>query len=790
MFTKNNNSLPDFFRKLSLILAGTILLVCIMVLIGWILGISVLKSFSAIGISMKVNTVLCFILAAASIIFLNGRAKYSSFFSKQRILSICSSLIIVISSISLFEHLFNFNIGIDELVFKDHSFIDASSPGRMPETTAICFILFGLAFRFDDRKISFYLFQFCSVIAGVIAFSSLLHYVIHSETLSGVKDFSGMSFQSSVCFILLMLATLYTRPERGIMKVVSRDTYSGKNFRIVFPISIMLLIIPATIEFYGVKHGLFGHNNAAAFLIFIQVLSASTILWSSEYILSKAESKLAQTEINLKSIFGNSHSGFILINSYFFIISFNSRAYDLIKMATGHSLKTGILLTKLLPPDKYMNLLAEVNKVLKGESVHFEVSYPNKEDGVIWLEIVGKPVKDNFGAVIDISLSINDITESKKIIHELLESEMKFKSVLQSAKDAIIMADNKGSIIFWNAISENMFGYTEKEIMGKSLTHIIPEHQKEEHLQTFRKHSSKRMTHSLNKQLEYNGLRKDGSEFPIELSISFWTGNKGKYYCAIIRDISRRKKAEEEKTIMNSQLRELSAHMQTAREQERTMIAREIHDELGGELACIKMDAEWLKKNVEKDAKVNDKITDILEQIDITINFVRKISSDIRPPLLDEMGLYTTIEWKCKDFSMRTAIKCIFQFVQEEPPIPPGFAIHIYRILQESLTNTFKYADASEIIINAKCENSNLVMTISDNGKGFDPEESKHIKSFGLIGMRERANAINGNIKILSEHGKGTTIELTIPLAETEQKDAPNPSENKVISDKQLVVNL
>lgn len=400
---------------------------------------------------------------------------------------------------------------------------------------------------------------------------------------------------------------------------------------------------------------------------------------------------------------------------------------------------------------------------MNGESIYMELNCSTTEKGVLWISISGKPVMDDQNSVIGISIGLNDITESKQLLFKLTASENNLKSMLQHANESIILTDDNGNIIFWNIISEKIFGYREDEILGKPLSLILPKHSKTDR-QRIIQHISKWQSITNDKSIELTGIRKDDTELPLEISPSFWINDNVTYYSVAIRDISDRKKSEKEILLMNKQLQEHASHMQTVREEERTMIAREIHDELGQQLAYIKMEAERINKKAANDEMLKEMTTEMVDQIGITINAVRKLHSELRPPTLDNLGLFDTIEWKAKDFSFKTGLKCTLHFDNAEPILKQGFAIHVFRIFQESINNCYKYAEASEINIGLKQADGNLIMIIKDNGKGFDLEKVKQNKSFGLQGMKERTKIIDGTIEIISEEEKGTTIVLTVPI--------------------------
>ncbi|MCX6151816.1 MAG: PAS domain-containing protein [Ignavibacteriales bacterium] len=214
------------------------------------------------------------------------------------------------------------------------------------------------------------------------------------------------------------------------------------------------------------------------------------------------------------------------------------------------------------------------------------------------------------------------------------------------------------------------------------------------------------------------------------------------------------------------QLRRLSAHLQSAREEERTRIAREIHDELGQSLTGIKMDIAWFEKKYKStetsDQLLIDKLGSMSQLIDSTINTVRKISSELRPGVLDYLGLPAAIEWQAQDFQNRTGIICKIKSLPEELKIPQNRITAIFRIFQETLTNVARHAQASEVEIRLDVNENFIVLEIKDNGRGITESEIQNTKSLGLLGMHERAELLEGEFKILGSES-GTNVIVKIP---------------------------
>lgn len=226
-----------------------------------------------------------------------------------------------------------------------------------------------------------------------------------------------------------------------------------------------------------------------------------------------------------------------------------------------------------------------------------------------------------------------------------------------------------------------------------------------------------------------------------------------------------KEKTDQDIMQMNRELRNLSAHLQNIREEERASIAREIHDELGQQLMRIKMDFIWLSSKIkDPDNEVKEKISGSIALVDETVGTIRRINTELRPRIIDDLGLFAALEWQANEFTKRTGISCNLKVDLTEPQFSKSLSIHIFRIYQEALTNVGKHAQAKEVNTELKFINGNMIMSIQDNGNGINEEKMKNERSFGLLGMKERAAMMDGLIGIQSSPGEGTTIELTIPV--------------------------
>jgi signal transduction histidine kinase len=225
-----------------------------------------------------------------------------------------------------------------------------------------------------------------------------------------------------------------------------------------------------------------------------------------------------------------------------------------------------------------------------------------------------------------------------------------------------------------------------------------------------------------------------------------------------------RKLAEEKLRRSHDQLRALAGRLQVVREEERTRIAREVHDELGQALTGLKLDLAWLSGRLRSSRGLHGKIKIMSGQIDATIQSVRRIATELRPGVLDSLGLAAAIEWQGADFEARTGIRCAVTVEAPETIPDPAFGTAYFRIFQETLTNIIRHAQATSVEVRLAQVGQQLALTIRDNGRGITEREIAHAHSLGLIGMKERAAQVGGEVCFVGVPGRSTTVILRAPL--------------------------
>jgi signal transduction histidine kinase len=235
------------------------------------------------------------------------------------------------------------------------------------------------------------------------------------------------------------------------------------------------------------------------------------------------------------------------------------------------------------------------------------------------------------------------------------------------------------------------------------------------------------------------------------------------------QDRADRRKAEEQLRESHEQLRALSVYLQTVREEERTRIAREVHDELGQALTSCKLDLSWIAGRLPRDLKpLREKTRALSAHIDATIQMVRRISTELRPGILDHLGLGAALEWQANEFQTRTGIRCDVHADLADLQLEQDLNTTFFRIFQETLTNVIRHAGATQVAVGLKERAGEVVLEVKDNGRGISTEEVWNTKSLGLLGMRERASLLGGTFKISPlSSGQGTRVTVSIPLQRT-----------------------
>lgn len=438
-----------------------------------------------------------------------------------------------------------------------------------------------------------------------------------------------------------------------------------------------------------------------------------------------------------------------------------------VERIAGHSPKemTGRNMVDFLPESEIPKAMHTLNKIFDNEVVEGFLLNANRKDGsIVTLEINASPIT-KYGKVIGAHGAARDITERKQAEKILKESYERLLTVLESLDSVVYAADMKNyEILYANEYITNLMG----DVTGKTCWQVL------------QKDQSGPCSFCTNDKL----LTPDG----IPTGVYVWEFRNtvtGRWYLIhdqaiqwidermarleIATDITEQKQIQEDLRNSHEKFRALTAHLQSVREDERTKVAREIHDELSQALTVLKIDLSDLSDDFdelepEKRSLLLSKTRGILKSVDGIIDNMHMIAMELRPSILDDIGLTAAVEWQAQEFQRRTGIKCEFN-LNKDIQLDKERSTALFRILQEALTNVIRHAGATLVKVNLYNADSNITLMIEDNGKGIEQEKIFDIHSFGLLGIRERAVMFGGSININSIPGTGTAVSVSIPIS-------------------------
>lgn len=382
-----------------------------------------------------------------------------------------------------------------------------------------------------------------------------------------------------------------------------------------------------------------------------------------------------------------------------------------------------------------------------------------------WMSVSSNPIFGQGGEAADaVITTFSDITERKQA-----ETDLRIAATAFQSREGMMVTDSNGVILRVNEMFTEISGYSAEEVVGQTPRVL----QCGRHDADFYRTIWNAIRCTGGWQGEIWDWRKNGQVYPKWLTIAAVKDDTGAitHFVVTHSDITERKNADTAMLKLNhdlsesrQSLRALAAQNEARLEGERKHIAQEVHDELGQVLTALRMELSLLGMRFGSlDPSIHDSVLDMKRLVDRAILGVRNVAVNLRPTALD-MGLVPAIEWLCSEFTRQTSIACLLDAGDDNIDLDETRAVVIFRIVQESLTNITRYARASQVVITLGLEGSQLGLKVRDNGCGFDGAAVAKGKSFGLLGMRERALALGGHVDIISIRGKGTVIGVSIPI--------------------------
>ena len=478
---------------------------------------------------------------------------------------------------------------------------------------------------------------------------------------------------------------------------------------------------------------------------------------------------LGESEPTLRAILDASLDAFILIDAAGVIRMWNGRAETMFGWTEAEA--TGQRLSQTIIPERYRERheqgLARYRATGEGALINrrVEITARHRDGREFPVELAIAPIEQAeeplFGAF------VRDITERRGI-----EERLTFQSfILNNVRDSVVVADLEGRVRFWNQGAEALFGYTKDEMLGQSVTILYVEGGD----QAARLAEDRgRVLRGEDATGEWSRRRKDGSTVWVHSKRVVLRDADGTAIgiLGVARDISEGKRTSEELLASHEQLRELAHRLRSVREQERAVMARQIHDELGQALSALHLDVAWLRARLkDEDVVLEEKTRSMAALIETSIGRVRTLATELRPAVLDSLGLLATIEWETQQFTRRTGIPCTHELPPDPPAVDADRSTDVFRILQEALTNVARHAGAREVVVTLRFWRNELQLSVSDDGRGITAAEIASPQALGLVGMRERALLWDGAVEWRAREGGGTVVDLRLPLANGRRRE-------------------
>jgi PAS domain S-box-containing protein len=436
----------------------------------------------------------------------------------------------------------------------------------------------------------------------------------------------------------------------------------------------------------------------------------------------------------------------------------------------------------LVPAERVMELAAIEVRVRRGERVEsLETVRLHRSGRRLDVSLTISPLRNAQGQLAGFSEIMRDISEHKRTEEALVSSETKFRGYVESAPDGVVIVNEQGRIALVNAAVERMFGYGREELYGKPFDHLIARPQRQEMLHEVQNFTASLPPNPSGPGRESAGQRKDGSEFPIEVSLNPLRTAGRVLVCTAIRDITRRKRAEEglrrseeryrklfkEARAVQEILRNLSNKIIRVQEEERRKISRDLHDEVGQLLTAISVMLATLKKSGSEPHPGESKIEEAQRLLRETMDVVHNFARELRPAILDELGLLPALRSHLKAFQEHNGLQVSLRATPAAEELDIDQKTVLYRIAQESLSNVAKHAQASRVEVVLHRTREAICMEIVDDGKSFreDPRSlTRRKQRLGLLGMEERVRQAYGRFSIKPRAGRGTTVRVILPF--------------------------
>ena len=467
----------------------------------------------------------------------------------------------------------------------------------------------------------------------------------------------------------------------------------------------------------------------------------------------KSQNELLESEQKFRTLVQQASDGIIITDDDGNLIEVNESAATLTGYQKDELYKMNT--DDIFVEERGIKRPLRYNAMANGAVVISEHFIKRKGGKLLNVEVSAKQLSDGRFQRI-----LRDITERTLVEDALRASEKKYRLLfIDNPLPMWINSMANNNFIDVNNAALIAYGYNKNEFLKMNLSDL------DSFNNSLQKHLPNEKTGVENMDGVYEHVKKNGQLIKVDILTHDIMYEGSAAILSLANDITVKFEAEESLQKYNDALRDLASHLETIRENERIHMAREIHDELGQQLTGLKMDISWLNRKIKSDDEaVKEKMKDAISLIDKTVITVRRIATELRPSILDDLGLIAAMEWQSEEFEKRSEIKSIFKSNVSQIQLSADVATAVFRIFQESLTNVLRHSQATEVISFFRLETNIITLFIEDNGVGFKDNEIKNKKTLGLLGMKERIQLISGNYEINGNAGKGTSVIITVPL--------------------------
>jgi hypothetical protein len=793
--------------------AGTAaILLGLLVLAGWTWNVSTLKTVLPGLVSMKVNAAVCFVLAGVSLLLHAvaqslalspqstpappkkpgaGDGSLPRLLWVQMAARVLAFVVLGVALATLAEYLFEVNLGLDTLLFPASARAEnIPLPGRMSSATALDFVLLGAALGgldFTVRQPRFWPAQYLTLISVIVTMLDLIGCFYGVENLYEIVPYATIGLHTVMGFWFLCLGILFLRPGEGLTAVFIGSQPGALVARRLLPAVILLPLFVGWLRVKGERAGLYGLGFGTALFATILIVVFAILVWWAARALNRIEEErqagaeaLLRSNAILDGIISSAIDAVISMDAQRRVVLFNPAAERMFGLPAKEAV--GSRIDRFIPErfravhEGHLIQFAQAGTTTRRMGAQATISGVRANGREFPIEASISQV--DVGGEKLFTVILRDISERRRAEEEVLESRhqerarrIELEALMQAVPAIVWIAHDPECRVF----TGNKLGLEVLRLQGKAdLSKTAPLFERPSHFQILK-----------------NGQPVPDEELPMqvagrtgqpvmgqEVEIRHADGTTRSLFgnavpllndsgavrgvMATFVDITEVKQGQEK-------LRALAARLQAVREEERAAVAREIHDVLAQDLTRIKLDIAWLDRRLAQapeDPKVGalrDKLRVMVELTDNSIQSVQKIATELRPVVLDTLGLCAAIEWQLADFETRSGIKCVASLPERDLALASEPSTAIFRILQESLTNVIRHAAATRVQIELRREDGRVNLTVSDNGRGIEAAQLNDPRSVGLLSMRERAELLGGQCQITGQPGLGTTIEAWVP---------------------------